>query len=239
MTSSGSWCQNGPGLLTPSPGLFPPCSDDLLRPHPSPPAKNLPCVQTHLAQLPAPSSHPSWGDPPLQRFQGWGEKRERAGQIRWEQQRERDGADDKREGRGSQADRAKPETRGAESEAQAEHQSLRETERWMELGVPPGRGSGGGGVGGEGVSELASFRTGSYVRAGEDPLIMQMAPGVPTEGHLLCALWAAASRLQRQAWLQRLLQTQPGPLPHPLPVSQPSRPDPSSSAPQSPEEAWR
>lgn len=77
------------------------------------------------------------------------------------------------------------------------------------------------------------------VRAGEDPLIMQIAPGVPTEGHLLCALWAAASRLQRQAMLQRLLQTQPGPLPHPLPVSQPSRPDPSSSAPQSPEEAWR
>lgn len=147
MTSSGSRCQNGPGLLTPSPGLFPPCSDDLLRPHPSPPAKNLPCVQTHLAQLPAPSSHPSWGDPPLQRFWGWGEKRERAGQIRWEQKRERDGADDKREGRGSQADRAKPETRGAESEAQAEHQSLRETERWMELGVPPGRGSGVGGGG--------------------------------------------------------------------------------------------
>ena len=122
-----------------------------MSPHPSPPAKNLPCVQTHLAQLPAPSSHPSWGDPPLQRFQGWGEKRERAGQIRWEQQRERDGADDKREGRGSQADRAKPETRGAESEAQAEHQSLRETERWMELGVPPGRGSGGGGGGGPGI----------------------------------------------------------------------------------------
>lgn len=69
---------------------------------------------------------------------------------------------------------------------------------------------------------------------------MQIAPGVTIEGHLLCALWAAASRLlQRQTPLQWLLQTQPGPLPHPLPVSQPSRPDPSSSAPQFPKEAWR
>ena len=35
-----------------------------------------------------------------------------------------------------------------------------------------------GGVGGEGVSELASFR-GWVLRAGEDPLIMQMARVLP------------------------------------------------------------
>lgn len=97
-----------------------------------------------------------------------------------------------------------------------------------------------GGGGGEGVSELASFPTVLRACRRGSPH-MQIAPGVPTEGHLLCAPGRAASRLQRQATLlQRLLQTQPGPLaPISSLASQPSRPDPSSSAPQSPEEAWR
>lgn len=151
MTSSGSQGQNGPGLLTPSPGLALPRPDGLSHPHPSPPGKNLPCVQTHLAQLPAPSSHPSWGDPTHLNDFGVGERKERGvGQIRWEQQE-----------------------KGKEQMTKGKEEGHRRTEpSWRQGCRGPGRapefegdrktdGAGGaarGGVGGEGVSELASFR---------------------------------------------------------------------------------
>lgn len=134
--------------------------------------------------------------------------------------------DDKEEERGSQADRARPETSSAEAEAQPEHQSLRETERLMELEVPPGRGR-------HGTEEAKACQSWPrlVLRAGENPLIMQMALGVAIEGHLFCIPWAAASETSPPPAAPADSARTPA-RPVPAPRSQPSKPRPASLLPE-------
>lgn len=75
---------------------------------------------------------------------------------------------------------SKPETEGSTTKAEArrEHQSLREPGWWSQRYPKRGMGRGGGQVRAGLIPTLC---------AGESPLIMQMAPGVTREGHLLCA----------------------------------------------------
>ena len=102
--------------------------------------------------------------------------------------------------------------------------SLRETERLKELEVPPGRGR-------HGTAEARVCQSWphSVLRAGENPLIMQMALGVAIEGHLFCIPWAAAGGLgfrdkPSSSSSCRLSQDHCLPPPPPPPVLSPQSP---------------
>lgn len=67
MTSSDSWCKNGPGLLVPVQDSS--CHTlSICHALPTNPRKKPPRVQTHSFHYPVPSSHPSWGLPHFNTF---------------------------------------------------------------------------------------------------------------------------------------------------------------------------